>query len=65
MTKTSRTTNSVQVGVRLAREVEVDDHIDRNDINTTGKDIGRDETTGFSALEVVENPTQNYNTIRV
>ena len=54
VTETSRTTNSVQVGVRLAGEVKVNDHVNRDDVDTTGKDIGTDETTSFATLEVME-----------
>lgn len=40
LTKTSGTTDSVQIGLGHAREVEVDDDIDGLDVNTTGEEIG-------------------------
>ena len=51
--KTSRTTNSVKIGLRVPREVEVDDHVHRHDINTTGEKVGANQATRLSVLEVV------------
>jgi len=45
----------VQVGVWLAWEVEVDDHIHRDDIDTASEHIRRDEASCLTTLEVVEN----------
>ena len=39
MAEPTRTTDPVQVSVGLAREVEVDNNIDGDDVDTTGKDI--------------------------
>ena len=56
VTKPARTTDSVQVSIGLPREVEVDDHVDRNDIDTTRKHIRGNQATRLTLLEVVENP---------
>jgi hypothetical protein len=55
MSKTTRPSNSVQVGLSVLREVEVDDHIDRNDIDTTSEQVSAYQTASFSVLEVMEN----------
>ena len=39
MAEPTRTTDPVQVGVGLAWEIEVDDNVDGDDVDTTGKDI--------------------------
>ena len=40
VTEAARTTNPMKVGVRLAREVKIDDNVDGDDIDATSKDIG-------------------------
>ena len=57
VTKAARATNPVKVGVRLAWEVKIDDNVDRNDIDTTCKNVGRNQATSLTTLEVVENST--------
>ena len=57
MTEAARTTNPMEVGVRLAREVEVNDYIDGNDVDTARKHIRRDQATSLTTLEVMENST--------
>ena len=37
VTEPTRTTDSMQVSVRLPGEIEVDDHVDRDDIDTAGE----------------------------
>ena len=37
--ESSGTTNPMEIGVRLAREVKVDNNVDGDDVDTTGKDI--------------------------
>ena len=53
MAKSSGTSNSVEVGVRGAREIEIDDDVHRDDIDTTREEICAHETSGFSIAEVV------------
>ena len=55
MTKSSRASDPVEVGVRAAWEVEVHDHVHRHDVDTTGKQIGTHETSGLTVTEVVVN----------
>ncbi len=44
----------MQIGVWLTWEVKVDDYVDGNDVDTTGKYIGRDQASCLTSLEVVE-----------
>jgi hypothetical protein len=55
MSKTTRSSNSMQVGLSILREVEVDNDINRNDIDTTCEQVRAHKTASFSVLEVVEN----------
>ena len=55
MTKATRTSNSMQISVGLFREIEVDNHVDGDNINTSRKDIGWNKTASFTAFEVMEN----------
>jgi hypothetical protein len=54
VTKTSRTTNTMQVGLAVFREIKVDDNIHGLDIDTTGEEVGADEVTGDAVTEIVE-----------
>ena len=65
VTEPSRPTDSVQVGVTVAREVKVDDHIDCHDIDTTGEQVCADQTTCLSSLEVMENSTHRQRQMRI
>ena len=56
VTEPTGTTDSVQVRIGLSREVEVDDNVDRDDIDTSGKHIRGNQATRLSLLEIVENP---------
>ena len=48
----------MEVGIRLAWEVKVDDYIDRDDVDTASEDIRRDEATRLTTLEVMEDAIQ-------
>ena len=39
MAETSRTTNSVKVGLAVLREIKVDHNVDRLNVNTSGKQV--------------------------
>lgn len=39
MAETSRSTNSMEVSLSILREIEVDDYIHRDDINTTCEQV--------------------------
>jgi hypothetical protein len=49
----------MQVGVRVLREVEVDDNIHSLDVNTSGEQVSADKTPCLSILEVMIDPIQN------
>lgn len=55
MSKTSRSTNSVQVGLCVLGEVEVYDHVNRLDIDTSGEQVRADKVSTDSVAEIVEN----------
>jgi len=54
VTETTWTSDSVEVGLGELREVEVDDNVNGDNVDTAGKQIGADETSGLSVFEVVE-----------
>ena len=58
MTESTGTTNPMQVGIGLAREIKVDDNVDGDDVDTTRKDIRGDQATSLTSLEVVEDSVQ-------
>ena len=39
MPESPRSTDSVKIGLRVPREIEVNDHIHRHDVNTTSEEI--------------------------
>jgi len=47
----------VEICFSIARKVEVDDHIDRENIDTTSKDISANKASRFTILEVMINST--------
>ena len=55
MTKPTWTSNSMQISVGLFWEIEVDNHVDGDNINTSRKDIRWNKTASFTAFEVMEN----------
>lgn len=54
MTESTRSANTVQVGLGHFREIEVDDHVDGLDINTTSKQVRADQVTASTVAEIVE-----------
>ena len=56
VTKTTRATDSVEIGLRVLGEVEVYDDVHSHDIDTTGEQVSADEATSFTNLEIVINP---------
>ena len=57
MTESSRSADSMQVGLGVPGEVEVDDHVDRQDVDTTSEDIRANQAPGLSVFEVMVNST--------
>jgi hypothetical protein len=60
--KTSRPSNSVQVGLSILGEVKVNDYIDRQDVDTSCEDICAHQASRLSILEIVVNSTKIVNT---
>ena len=54
VTESTGTTNPMQVGIRLTREIKVDDNVDGDDVDTAREDIRGDQATSLTSLEVVE-----------
>lgn len=54
VTETSRATDAVKVGLRHAREVEINDDVDRLHVDTSCKEIGTDQIAAETCAEVVE-----------
>ena len=55
VTEAARTTNPVQIGVRLAREVEIDNNVDGDDVDAASKHIRRHQAACLATLKVMEN----------
>jgi len=55
MSKSSRTTDTMEISFRVLRKVKVDHNVDGLDINTTSKQIRADKVAADSIAEVVEN----------
>ena len=56
MTESTRSSNSVQIGLSILGEIEVDNNVHGLDVNSSGEDISAYKASGFSIFEVVENP---------
>lgn len=54
VTETAGTTNTVQVGLSVLGEIEVDDDVDGLNIDTTSQQIGADEVAAHAVAEIVE-----------
>ena len=55
MAESSGSTDSMQVSLSVPREVEVDDHVDWKNIDTTSKDVSTNQASGLSIFEVMVN----------
>ena len=58
VSKTSWPTDSVQVGLCIPREVKVDDDVDRENIDSTSKNVSADEASGLTILIVMVDSTK-------
>jgi hypothetical protein len=56
VTESAGSADSMKVNVGVLGEVEVDDHVDSLDVDTSGEDVGAHEASGLSILEVMEHP---------
>ena len=54
VTETAGTTDTVEVGLGVLGEIEVDDNVYSLNIDTTSEEIGTDEVTAVASAEVVE-----------
>lgn len=54
VTKATRSTDSVKIGLGILGEIEVDDDVDSLNINTTGEEIRAHKIAAVSGPEVVE-----------
>ena len=55
VTKTPRSSDSVKIGLCIFREVEINDHVYREDINTSSKNVSAYQASCLSIFEVVIN----------
>jgi len=46
----------MKVSLGSLREVKIDDHVHRLNINTTGEEVGAHQVTGCSVAELMEDP---------
>ena len=54
VTETSRSTDAMEVGLRVLWKIEIDNNVDSLNIDTTGEQIGADEIAHCSVSEVVK-----------
>ena len=55
VSKTTRTTNTMQIRLCVLGKVKVDYNVDCLDIDTTGEQVGADKVSAYTITEVVEN----------
>lgn len=46
----------MQIRLGVVREIEIDDDVDRQDVNTSRKNVCADETASLPILEIMINP---------
>lgn len=56
MTETTRSTNSVKVGLSITRKIKVYNDVDGLDIDTSGEDVRADQASSLTILEIMINP---------
>lgn len=54
MSETSRSTNTMEVRLRILRKIEIDDYVDSLNVDTTGKKIRANEIAAYTVPEVME-----------
>ncbi len=55
MAKSPRSANTMQIGLRVFREVKINDNVHRWDVNTTGQQISAHEIPAAAVAEIMEN----------
>ena len=56
MAESTRSTDTMEIGLSVLREVEVDHNVHSLDIDTSGEDVSTDKDSGVTVLEIVEYP---------
>jgi len=54
MSESARATNTMEVGLGVLWEIEVDNYVDGLNVDTTGEKVGADQVTTDAVSEVVE-----------
>lgn len=54
MSETSRPANTMEVGLRILRKIEVDDYVDSLNVDTTGQKIRANEIAAYTIPEVMK-----------
>ena len=54
MSKPSRSTNAMKVGLRILRKIEIDDHVYSLDVDTTSKKIRTYKVAANTIPEIME-----------
>lgn len=54
VTKSARSTNAMEIGFCMSREIKVDDDVDCLNINTAGQQVGTHQVTTGAVSKVVE-----------
>ena len=57
MTESSRSTDSMEIGLSISSKVEINDYIDGLNIDTSSKDISANQASCFSIFKVMVNST--------
>jgi len=56
MAESSTSSDTMQVGLSVLREIKVDDNIHGLNINTSRKDVCTHQAPRFTVFEIMENP---------
>lgn len=54
MSETSRSTDTMEIGLCIFREVEIDDNVDSLNVDTTGKKIRANKIAAYTVPEVMK-----------
>ena len=55
MSETSRSTNAMEISLRILRKIEIDDHVHSLDVDTTSKKIRADKIAAYTVPEIMKN----------
>ncbi len=54
MSETSRSTDAMKIGLRILREIEIDDYVDSLNVYTTGEKVRANEIAAYTVPEVMK-----------